>query len=101
MINTGKKTNNLIRLFYPLTTLVLSFFFLGVIASANYAFGKSTCGNSFENFLIELKKEAISKGYKKEVVDSFLEEAARDPKVLEADRSQTIFRKSFFEFLKR
>ena len=98
LINTEKKTNNLIRLFYPLTTLVLSFFFLGVIASANYAFGKSTCGNSFENFLIELKKEAISKGYKKEVVDSFLEEAVRDPKVLEADRSQTIFRKSFFEF---
>ena len=98
LINTRKKTKNLIRLFYPLTTLVLSFFFLGVIASANYAFGKSTCGNSFENFLIELKKEAISKGYNKEVVDSFLEEAARDPKVLEADRSQTIFRKSFFEF---
>lgn len=88
------------RLSYHHLIFVFSFFFLYTITSTHYAFGKPTCGNSFGNFLINLKEEAISKGYDKVLVDTFLEEATLDPKVLKADRSQKIFRKSFFQFSK-
>ena len=93
-----QKEYYLIGLLLPRNTLFGFLIFLTSTFSANYVSGEQTCGNSFEKFLMNLKEEAISKGYNRVTIDKFFEKTTLDPKVLEADRSQTIFRKSFLEF---
>jgi lytic murein transglycosylase len=93
-----RKKHYLIGLFFLRTALLFILIFLSTFFTTNHVVGKSTCGNTFENFLTKLKEEAVSKGHDIGTVDKFFAQATLDPKVLKADRSQTIFRKSFFEF---
>ena len=56
------------------------------------------CGGSFSAFLKALKAEARNNGFGQAEVDRFFRTAQQDPKVLQADRGQGVFRKSFTEF---
>ena len=56
------------------------------------------CGGSFAGWLDRIKTEAVTKGHPKADVDAFFSGAAVDQKVLGADRSQGVFRKTFTEF---
>ena len=88
-----RKKHYLIGLFFLRTALLFILIFLSTFFTTNHVVGKSTCGNTFENFLTKLKEEAVSKGHDIGTVDKFFAQATLDPKVLKADRSQTIFRK--------
>lgn len=59
------------------------------------------CGGSFNSFLSGVRSEATAKGYSRQTVDRFLANAAQDPRVLKADRSQGIFRMPFTDFARR
>ena len=56
------------------------------------------CGGSFSDWLADLRTEARAVGHAPKLIDAFLRSAAPDPKVLQADRAQGVFRKSFLEF---
>ena len=71
------------------------------IFAANAAFAEVKCGGSFSNFISNVKKEAVSRGYSANTVDQFLRTARHDPSVIKADRSQGIFQMSFLEFSRR
>lgn len=72
-----------------------------VIAAAPATTYAKTCGGDFKNWLSVLKAEAVSKGHSKSQVDKFFRSARIDPKVLKADRSQSVFRLTFSEFAAR
>lgn len=74
-------------------------FFLASFALASPA--ASQCGGSFPEFVQGLKAEAISLGNEPSTVDAFFQGAARDAKVLKADRAQGVFQKPFVEFSRR
>lgn len=59
------------------------------------------CGGGFNNFVKQLKDEAISAGYNITTVNGFFDTAAKDSKVLNADRAQGVFQKPFIEFSRR
>lgn len=56
------------------------------------------CGGSFRSFLDGLKAEAVAAGHDRAKVDAFFRSAAVDERVLRADRSQGVFRRSFTDF---
>ena len=56
------------------------------------------CGGDFRGFVQGLAREAVARGHNPNVVQTFFEGAAQDPKVLEADRSQGHFQKDFLRF---
>jgi lytic murein transglycosylase len=56
------------------------------------------CGGEFSAFLDTLAAEAIAQGLPQDAVKSFFTGAAQDPKVLKADRSPGVFRKTFLDF---
>ena len=56
------------------------------------------CGGGFGQWLNDAKSEAVSKGYDRAMVDRFFQNAAVDQKVLGADRSQTMFQRTFTDF---
>lgn len=56
------------------------------------------CGGDFGAFLTEIAAEARSAGLPDAAIDPFLTGARADPAVLKADRSQSVFRKSFLDF---
>lgn len=56
------------------------------------------CGGNFNRFVDQLRTEARAKGHSRAVVDQFFRNVRQDAKVLKADRSQSVFRKSFTEF---
>ncbi len=58
------------------------------------------CGGPFPNFIGDLKREALERGFDRRTIDGFLAEVSRDPDVIRRDRAQGIFRKSFIEFSK-
>jgi lytic murein transglycosylase len=58
------------------------------------------CGGDFGEFVAAMKAEALANGQAESDIDAFFAGAAIDPKVLKADRSQGVFRKTFLEFSK-
>lgn len=58
------------------------------------------CGGDFADFVSATKAEATAAGQPAEVVDAFFAGVQQDGAVLKADRSQSVFRKSFLEFSK-
>jgi lytic murein transglycosylase len=58
------------------------------------------CGGDFGDFVSVMKAEALAKGLAEPDIAAFFDGAAVDPKVLKADRSQGVFRKTFLEFSK-
>ena len=58
------------------------------------------CGGDFGVFVTAMKAEAVAQGLGQADIDAFFDGAAVDAKVLQADRSQGVFRKTFVEFSK-
>ena len=56
------------------------------------------CGGDFATFLDAMATEATNQGLPADAVKSFFKGARQDPKVLKADRSQGVFRKTFLDF---
>ena len=59
---------------------------------------QTACGGNFQSFVNGLKQEAMSRGHARSTVDSFFAPVRRDPSVIQADRRQGVFQKSFTEF---
>ena len=58
----------------------------------------ASCGGNFGEFLVALRQDAIDLGYSRTLVNTFFNEVEQDPKVLKADRSQSIFQQDFVTF---
>ena len=58
------------------------------------------CGGDFGGWLNRLKAGAVSAGHAPAQVEAFFRTARPDPRVLKADRSQSVFRKTFLDFSK-
>jgi lytic murein transglycosylase len=56
------------------------------------------CGGDFAEFLTAMEAEAISAGTPADKAATFFKGARQDQKVLKADRSQGVFRKTFLDF---
>lgn len=56
------------------------------------------CGGDFGEFLTAMEAEAIAAGVPTDAAAAFFKGAQQDPKVLKADRSQGVFRKTFLDF---
>lgn len=56
------------------------------------------CGGDFGDFLQAMEAEAVVAGVKPDKAAEFFSGARPDPKVLKADRSQGVFRKTFLDF---
>ncbi len=56
------------------------------------------CGGEFEDFAAAMQAEAIAAGTPPDAAAAFFSGVRQDPKVLKADRSQGVFRKTFLEF---
>ena len=67
---------------------------------AGRAAAEVPCGGDFGGWLQGVKAEAIRAGHAAATVDAFFATARQDAKVLKADRSQGVFRKTFLEFSK-
>ncbi|MEM9581579.1 MAG: lytic murein transglycosylase [Pseudomonadota bacterium] len=57
-----------------------------------------SCGGSFSSFVAQLKAEAVANGHAQAQVNAFFNGVRQDAKVLKADRSQGVFKKTFTEF---
>lgn len=56
------------------------------------------CGGDFDTFLKAMEGEVVATGIPPETAATFFQGAQADPKVLKADRSQGVFRKTFLDF---
>jgi len=56
------------------------------------------CGGDFGDFLAAMEAEVVAQGIPPETAAAFFQGAQADPKVLKADRSQGVFRKTFLDF---
>lgn len=56
------------------------------------------CGGDFGDFLNAMQAEATAAGVPADTAAAFFSGAKQDPKVLKADRSQGVFRKTFLDF---
>lgn len=56
------------------------------------------CGGDFADFLTAMETEAVAAGVPADKAAAFFAGARQDPKVLKADRSQGVFRKTFLDF---
>ncbi|WP_224824034.1 lytic murein transglycosylase [Cognatishimia sp. MH4019] len=65
---------------------------------ASAASAQTPCGGSFSSYVGQLKSEAVAKGHAPATVDRFFATVRQDPKVINADRSQGVFRKTFIDF---
>ena len=79
-----------LRLIFVLASLAPSMAHAAGVAPA--------CGGSFSDWLADLHTEARAAGHAPQLIDAFLRNAAPDPKVLQADRAQGVFRQSFLKF---
>ena len=59
---------------------------------------QTPCGGDFSGWLAGVKAEAVRAGHDAGTVDAFFASARPDARVLKADRSQGVFRKTFLEF---
>jgi len=75
--------------------LALAFSLLASTATAQ------TCGGPLPAFIAGIKAEATSQGIAAADVDRFFQGASIDPKVLQADRSQSVFQRDFIDFSRR
>ena len=66
--------------------------------TATPAQAQPACGGNFRSFVEDLKQEAMSRGHASSTVKRFFAPVRRDPAVIQADRRQGVFRKSFTEF---
>jgi lytic murein transglycosylase len=60
--------------------------------------GAAPCGGNFDAFLELMRAEAVDSGIPLDKAGAFFAGARQDPKVLKADRSQGVFRKTFLDF---
>jgi lytic murein transglycosylase len=56
------------------------------------------CGGDFGEFLTQMEAETVAAGVPADAAAAFFKGARQDPKVLKADRSQGVFRKTFLDF---
>lgn len=56
------------------------------------------CGGGFQQFVSQLKDEAVQAGYDTSTVNAFFAGTRQDERVLRADRAQGVFQKPFIEF---
>ena len=68
------------------------------MASAAPAFAAAPCGGDFAEWVAGIKADAVAAGEDPAAVDAFFAGAKPDARVIKADRSQGVFRKSFLEF---
>lgn len=73
---------------------------LAALTAATPALAQTPCGGDFPAWVKGVKAEATAKGIPAETADAFFAGLSPDPRVLKADRSQGVFRKSFLEFSK-
>jgi lytic murein transglycosylase len=73
-------------------------FALGLMPAAVTA---AQCGGSFQNFVAQMKDEAVQAGYDAGTVNDFFAGTRQDSSVLKADRAQGVFQKPFIEFSRR
>jgi len=71
---------------------------LAALTAATPALAQTPCGGEFPAWVQGVKAEATAKGIPAETADAFFAGLSPDPRVLKADRSQGVFRKSFLEF---
>ena len=71
---------------------------LAALTAATPAMAQVPCGGDFPAWVQAMKAEATVKGIPADTADAFFAGLSPDPKVLKADRSQGVFRKSFLEF---
>jgi len=71
---------------------------LAALTAASPALAQVPCGGEFPAWVQAMKAEATAKGIPPETADAFFAGLSPDPRVLKADRSQGVFRKSFLEF---
>ena len=69
-----------------------------LLTSATPALAQLPCGGDFASWVQATKAEAMANGIPTETADAFFAGLTPDPRVLKADRSQGVFRKSFLEF---
>ena len=62
------------------------------------ALAQLPCGGEFADWVTATKAEAVANGIPQDTADAFFADLSPDPRVLKADRSQGVFRKSFLEF---
>src|SRR5262249_61628376 len=67
------------------------------------AAGAAPCRNdmSFERWLEDFKREAVSQGVSRQVADSALAGVTFDPGIVSRDRGQGVFQQSFLQFAGR
>lgn len=65
---------------------------------AGPAMAATPCGGDFGAWVAALKAEATANGIPADTADAFFAGLSPDPRVLKADRSQGVFRKSFLDF---
>ena len=71
---------------------------LAALTAATPAMAQVPCGGDFPTWVQAIKAEAIAKGIPPDTADAFFAGLFPDPRVLKADRSQGVFRKSFLDF---
>lgn len=69
-----------------------------LVCGAGAAAAQAPCGGDFGGWLNGVKAEARAAGHDAGTVDAFFAGARPDGKVLKADRSQSVFRKTFLDF---
>ena len=72
-----------------------------IFLTTSAAFGQVACGGGFNGFVSKMKQAAVAKGHAKGTVDTFFRSARQDSKVLKADRSQGVFKRTFTDFSRR
>ncbi len=65
------------------------------------ATARANCGGSFFSFVNGLKAEAVQRGFDRRTVDRFFQTVQKDPRTLNADRAQGVFKIGFTEFARR
>ncbi|NBE06861.1 lytic murein transglycosylase [Paragemmobacter ruber] len=65
---------------------------------ASPALAQLPCGGDFADWVTATKAEAVANGIPQDTAAAFFADLSPDPRVLKADRSQGVFRKSFLEF---
>lgn len=69
-----------------------------VTLAAGSAMAQAPCGGDFATWVQSVKAEATAQAIPPETADAFFAGLTPDPRVLKADRSQGVFRKSFLDF---
>ncbi len=58
----------------------------------------AACGGNFQNFVTQMKSEAVQKGHNPQAVDRFFSGIQQSQSVLRADRNQSMFQRPFLDF---